>query len=284
MTDTKRRRKASSKRAASAGLVNAIPKIDLDVTKLPSRGVPYPKGAQVSYRTYTFGEIRKASTSSVSTKAALKLALSGTTASFGARNLTLMDALYIGILRKVSSLNSMKFEVPFVCTKCKSQSKGIFTHENIEFKDLSDEVTQLPLVTEINGRELHFGCMTAGDYLSLANGTYDAILKEGKIDRVASLAITIRNMNFAEAYEFLYGITDLDDVEVLTEVDKLLSHSLKPLAVACLNKIDGEQCGGINHVKLEGREVLLTPFRESEGSARARIRFGTAPKPESVPD
>lgn len=277
----KRRRKAAGK---SQVPISSIPRIDVNVEKLPSRGIPYPKGTQISYRTYTFGEIRRASTSSVSTHGALKLALSGINCSIGNKNLTLMDALYIGILRKLSSLNSLKFEVPFVCRKCKSQSKGLFTENDLEFYDLSSDVTALPLVCDVNDRELTMSPMTAGDYLTLRSGVYDSIFKEGKVDRVASQAITVRNMQFAEAYQFLYELSNPDDVEVLTEVDKLLVHELKPLKVSCMNKVDGETCGGINHVKLEGREVLLNPFRESEGSARARIRFGATQQPKPVSD
>lgn len=260
----------------------SIPEIELEVTSLPSRGLTYPKGAKLKYRTYTFGEIRKASTSTLRMESSIQLALDGVTASFNTKDLTLMDCLYIGILRKVSSLNGMQFEVPFQCTKCNEVAKNHFSQNDISFRDIPEEVTELPIVTTISGQELHFSPMTVGDYLTLKSGTHDGILKEGKVDRVSTQAISIKNMSFHKSYELLYSVTDLEEIEILTEVDKLLLHDIKPLNGVCNNKVEGKVCGEHNNIKLEGREALLTPFRSSEGSTRTRIRFGTTPKSESV--
>ena len=126
-----------------------IPDIEIDVSKLPSRGLSYPKNAKVKYRTYMHGEIRKASTSTLGIENSLKNAIDGIDASFGVNNLTLMDAIYISILRKVSTLNSMKFEVPFMCSKCSSMGKGRFSHTDIEFNDVNKDVESLPLYVTI---------------------------------------------------------------------------------------------------------------------------------------
>lgn len=261
-----------------------IPEVELDISKFPSRGICYPTGAKLKYRTYTFGEIRKVSSSNSGTLESIKLTLSGITADFNTNDLTLMDCLYVGILRKLSTLNTIKFEVPYICTKCKESSKGYFTQDDIEFRDLSDDITGLPLVCNVNKKDLHFSPMTVGDYLKLLSGTYDSVYKEGKVDRVAAQAITVKNMEFKEAYEFLYGLTNPEDVEVLTEIDKLLLHDIKPLKASCTNQIEGKTCMGENSIKLEGREALISPFRKSEKSVRNRIRFGITPKSESVPD
>ena len=261
-----------------------IPEIELDVTKLPSRGLSYPTGAKVKYRTYMFGEIRKASTSTVGIEASLKLAMKGITASFGVKNLTIMDGLYIGILRKISSLNGLQFEVPYVCATCGKTDKGKFTQNDIKFNDIPDEVTELPICCEIDGKELQFKPMTVGDYLTMKAGTYDSIFRDEKLDKVAAHAICIKNMNFKEAYDLLYDLADTEDMEVITEIDKLLAHDIKPLDAICKNEIDGKVCGGKNSLKLEGREALISPFRNAEGATGTRIRFGVTSESEPTSD
>ena len=81
-------------------------------------------------------------------------AISGIEASFGNDNLTLQDAIYISIMRKISTLNSIKFEVPFICTKCAEPDKKLFTEKDIEFDDISEEIESLPLTITIQEKEL----------------------------------------------------------------------------------------------------------------------------------
>jgi len=261
-----------------------IPEIELDVTKLPSRGLSYPTGTKIKYRTYTFGEVRKISTSNMSIESSLKMAIEGIETDFGAKNLTLMDALYIGILRKISSLTEMKFEVPYMCTKCKKAAKGVFNHNDITFRDIDKDVSSLPIYIDLGGKELAFSPMTVSDYFELTSGKHDDVFKDSKIDRVAVQAISIKNMSFKAAYEMLYKVNTPEDIELITEVDRLLLHDIENLKTTCRNNVEGKTCGGENSIKLEGREALISPFRSSEGTVRNRIRFSSTPKPQSISD
>ena len=253
-----------------------IPNIDINVEELPSRGLAYPKGAKVSYRTYMFGEIRQVSTSTVGVENSLKIAMEGIDADFGTENLTLQDGIYLAILRKISSLNSDKFEVPYICSKCGETSKGVFNHKHIEFNDISTEVESLPLFIDLKGKEVQISPMTIKDFMTLKSGAYDGIFKDGKIDRAATQAVTVKNMNFADAYNFLYEIKDPDDIDLITDIDKMLYHNVKRLSAVCKQEIKGKVCGTENFIKLEGQEALFSPFRKSKRTTGTRIRFRSA--------
>jgi hypothetical protein len=206
----------------------------------------------------------------------VKTALSGIeTSGFDKHFLTLFDVLYIGVMRKVSSMSDLKFEMPFVCRSCNNTSRALFTHKDIEFRDMDEMVTSLPLKTEIKGREVHFSPMTVKDFLALHGGRYSKYLKKGHVDKLAVHSLMIRNMEFEEAYRFLDDIKHPDDIEMLQDVDKILLHDLMPLKTKCGEEIEpGEICGVENSLKLEGREALLQPFRGRAESRRAKIRFG----------
>lgn len=271
-----RRRKSAEEKPVEETKHAFLPEITLDISKLPSRGVPYPKDAKLKYRTYSFGEVQKSSISNMTALETVKTALSGIeTSGFDKHLLTLFDILYIGVLRKVSSMSDLKFEMPYVCRTCNKTTKSIFTHNDIEFKDMESIVTELPLIVEINNREVHFSPMTVKDFMALHGGRYSKYLKDGHVDKLAVHTLMIRNMEFADAYKFLEGINDPEDIEMLQEVDKILLHDLKPLKAKCTEKDDsGEVCGSENSLKLEGREALLQPFRGRAESRRAKIRFG----------
>lgn len=266
-----------------------LPEMEIDIETLPSRGVPYPKGSKLSYKTYSFGEVKKASVSNMGMVPSLKLAISGVTADgFDPRQLTVIDALYIGLLRKVSSMGGLEFEIPYACHACGSPSKARFSHSDITFRDLSDEVTELPITAEIAGVDYKFTCMTVKQFLELHSGRYDKVFKEGKIDRVAVYASMITNVPFAQAYDALYDNRDPLDIEVLNEIDKLLVHDIKALKTTCkaesTEEGNSKTCDTVNLVKLEGREALLLPFRKGEKTARNRIRLGSTSESECVSD
>jgi len=261
-----------------------LPEIEVDPKKLPSRGLAYPPSAKISYRTYSHGEIRVVSTSTVGIDNSLKNALSGITTSFGNDSLTLQDAVYISIMRKISTLNTMKFEVPFACSKCSEPDKKLFSEKDIEFEDISNEIESLPLEIEIQGKTLSISPMTVREFRDLKNGKYNAIIVGGEIDKVSAQAVMVKNLPFKESYELLYGVKDPEDMDLLDYLDKALYHDMKPLKATCRNEIKGVKCNTTNYIKLGGRDALISPFRESEGTPRARIRFKSASKPESSTD
>jgi hypothetical protein len=261
-----------------------LPEIELDAAQLPSRGLAYPEGSKVYYRTYMHGEIRGVSTSTVGIENSIKTAMSGIRTSIGVRSLTLQDGIYIAILRKVSTMSGMKFEIPFMCTACDQKTNGVFTHTDIEFEDIDEQVETLPLYADMSGKEVEISPMTIGDYLDLKEGKYSSIIKGGIVDKAASQAIMIRNMDFSEAYKLVYELSDANDIAMVTELDKLLFHSVKDLKGICRSEVNGSKCGHVNMVKLGGMEALISPFRESKGITGTGIRFRPSPKPESTTD
>ena len=258
----------------------AIPYVELEITRLPSRGVPYPKGAWVKYRTYSWGEVRKSSGSTSGVLEAVKTSLTGIMTSFDKNQLTVADALYLGIARKISTFSGLQIEVPYVCRGCGAAQKGVFTEKDITFRDLPAEVTELPAVVDIGGKTLEFAPMTVKQYLELNEGRWDKVTGGGPIDEVAIQSCWVKNMDFPEAYAHVAGLKKVEDFELMTEIDRLMRHDMERLKFTCKAKLkDGKDCLTVTPVRLEGREALLRPFRERKTSVSGRVRFGKRTEP-----
>ena len=259
--------------------------IEILPSKLPSRGLAYPLDAKISYLTYTFGEVKSASISNLNILSALERTLKGVKASFDVKKLTLLDALYIGVLRKTSSMGELRMSMPYACTECGKVSKAHFTHIDIDFQDIVEDVTALPIVAKLGGKECEFWPMTVGDYLDLNNGTFEKIIN-GKVNKTSMYAIMVKNMTFEESYKHIYNLKDVNDMMLLEDIDKALLHDIKPLKAKCTNIVKvkdvEKECGTENLVKIEGREALIMPFREGERTIRDRVRFGPTPKSEPL--
>lgn len=247
-----------------------VPEFEISVKQLPSRGLPYPKGSKVWYKTYSWGEIREASISRKGQTEAIKDILIGIRADFPATELTYSDFLYLALARKISTFSGMQVTVPYICSnkKCQKENKGTFTERDIEFNDLSEEVTELPARVTFGDKELEFSPMTVGQYLEISGGKYNETLKTGKMDSIAIQASWIKNLDFKAAYEFVYKLSKPEDFEVITEIDKLLFHKIKPQTFKC------PDCGTETSVMLEGRQALIAPFRTGEKPKNSRIQFG----------
>jgi len=249
-----------------------LPTINLATTKaLPSKFILYPKDASIKYRPYSFGEIKSISQSKMTITEQLEKVLSGVECNFDKKRLTLSDLLYLGLLRKISTLGTTKFIINYVCGECRSQIRRTISSDDLEFKDL--EIPDFPVIADLSIGEYHFNPLTVEDFYRLH--------ELGKSqDTIAALAMQCSNKSFEEAYKAFYNCTNMNDAQLLNEVDKVLDHGLKPITVKCTNSADGKTCGCSheNVIALDGdggkSELILTPFRESEGSSRNRIRFG----------
>lgn len=256
---------------------NNLPYIEVDVTTLPSRGLSYPKGSKLKYRTYTFGEVKSATISNLSIISSVENTLKGIDtmgSPLDKNDLTIPDTIYLGILRKVSSTRGSSYQVPYICDGCGKENKANFSEKSVEFSDVPAEVKKLPIVAEVAGKSIEFGQVTIKDFLLLEKGRWNKEIVGGKPDRVAIHALMIKNMDFKEAYDFLYNLKDEDDIAVVEEVDKLLMHDMKPIKSVCsLADEDGVVCDTKNEIRLEGREALIRPFRDGKPSVRSRIRL-----------
>ena len=253
-----------------------MPWIELRVENLPSRGVGYPKGSVIKYRPYTHGEMRQFSIQTASPAQSIEMAVSGLDVQgFDKMKLSILDAFYIGLLRKVSTMSGLQVQVPYVCEGCGKLNEKIFTNADIEFEDLSSEVSSLPLIADLGGQEVHFNLLSVKDFLDLERGRYNKDIPGGKPNALAVEALMVENLSFDKAYNLLYNLTNEEDIEVLEEVDQLLKHDIKPLKARCTQADEDKKvCNHLNLVKLEGREALIRPFRGGDRNTRARIRFG----------
>jgi hypothetical protein len=257
-----------------------IPSIKLSVSRLPSGGKTYPKNVQISYRGYLFGELQEINGSKGRPLLdTMKDAMSGvTTLGMDTTALTLPDAVYLGILRRMSTTGASEFEIKYVCRndKCRELNTHTFSQQNISFNDLAIDGVGVKIELT-NGKTYELSPLTFGDFIRLANGIPGSKVKGELIkNKTATLAIMCRNMPFDEVYNDFYTITHPEDIEAIREVNELLHHDLKPLDAIC------KKCGHANKVVLEGRDSLITPFRGGGSSDRKRVHIIKRTEPQSL--
>jgi hypothetical protein len=252
------------------------PFITISPDKLPSRGIPYPEDATVKYRPYVYGEVKRISQEK-GMENYLEFALGGIETSFPTNDLTIGDALYLGLLRKISTLGATKYTIPWKCPKCGHRNIYQFQSDQIEFKDLSEDVENFPIEVDFtlqDGSEktIEFSPVTVGDYIALK-----------KIDKVDNelyyTAAQVRNLPFEEALKFLDALPVSEGV-TLEAVDQLLYHEVKQLTLTCANTVGALKCEHQVPYEIDRGESLLIPFRESQGNVRDKIRTRKTPEPK----
>lgn len=255
-----------------------MPVMVIDVTDLPSRGLGYPDGHKFTYRSYTFGEVKQISASNdVELPQLIESVMSGISSDgFDKYNMSFVDMLYIGLLRRVSSQGHLKYQLPYECEACNQVSTAIFGSEDIDFQEIKEEVTSLPIAVNLGGEDFHMTYPTVRNMLDVKNAN------KGKKRRGNSAleitASTVVNMPFSDALAKLSALSDPEDMEVLTEVDSLLFHDIKAIKSVCKKQVEGENglqqpCNHTNYVSIEGKELLIRPFRDGERPDRNKIRF-----------
>lgn len=262
---------------------NYLPTIN--VNDLPSKFKPYPKGVEISYTPYTFGELKKFSQSKLSVKQRYEFILEGVTVSgMPKEKLTFSDFLFLALLRKLSSVGVGEISIKYPCNKCGFENSNNIKLDTLDFNDI--EAPELPAYLTINGNDMEFSPLTVEDFFML--------FKEGKDkDSVAITAVQCRSHQFRAAYDIIYKANP-EDSDLLNELDKMFAHSLKSLKFKCQNKeapvtevLDGVEieklvhCDYENIVELEDPGLIIQPFRGDGGTAKNRIQFGSKLKAES---
>jgi len=253
-----------------------LPRVNPTLSKFPSRSLAYAPGAEMQYRPYTFGEVKRLNqTKSLSTKQKFKEILKGVECNFHDMDITVGDALYVALLRKISTLGSTKVILKYKCGKCQKVGSHQMNTQDLEFDDMlkgySDDEAELPIVAEFSWGETSFMPCTLQDY-------YLLIDQDKENDEIALMAVQ-SDMEFHEAYEKFDKITDFEDARILDEVDKLLYHALTPVKFKCRNKLsDDSLCENTITIELDGGQALVLPFREREVNVKGRIRFGKKTK------
>lgn len=255
-----------------------MPIMVINVNELPSRGLGYPEGHKFSYRSYTFGEVKQVSASNdVELPQIIESVMGGITSeNFDKYNMSFVDMLYIGLLRRISSQGHLKYQLPYECEKCGQVSTVVFGSEDIDFSEIKAEVLSLPMSVNLGGDEFEFSYPTVRNMLDVRKNH-----KEKKLKGNVSLEITaatVVNMKFSDALAKLSALTDPDDMEVLSEIDSLLFHDIKAIKAICKKTVEGEgleatTCNHTNYVSIEGKELLIRPFRDGERPDRNKIRF-----------
>lgn len=257
-----------------------IPTIKIDLNALPSRGVVYPKHATIEYRGYLFGELQEINGSKGRTFVdTMKDAMAGiTTTGMRVEDITLPDAVYLGILRRMSSCGTSEFEIKYSCRvgNCAEVNTHIFSQNNISFNDL--EIDGLGVSFELsNEKKYELAPMTYGDFLQLAYGVRGSTLKGDLLkNKTAILAIMCKNHKFDSVYHDFYNLSNQDDIDTIKEANEALHHDLKPLDATC------KKCGFKNKVVLEGRDSLIKPFRSGGSADRKRIHIIKRVEPKSL--
>lgn len=238
---------------------NFLPDVNLTVKDLPSRSLPYPPAAEIKYRPYVFGEIKKISQSKMSERDVFDMVLSGVECKgFDKYDLTVQDTIYIGLLRRMSTFGERGVQVTWNC-KCGSENSLPLDMMGLEFNDM--EAEKLPVSIDINNVELKFMPLTVSKMFEMLGDNNE------NADEVDFLAKCVSNIDTEKAKQIIYNC-DAQDVDVLREVDRQLNHELKPLDIKC------QKCKFESTLALDGGQGLLMPFRESKESVRRRIRFG----------
>lgn len=242
-----------------------MPQIKVMAVDLPSKGIAYPEGAWITHRPYMFGEVKQISQSKLTDESSYDYILEGVEASFDKYELTVPDALYVGLLRKISTLGTSEIIARYDnCGKCGKAGHIVFKTTDIEFEDMN--IPKLPIVVDMAMGEVHFSPMTVRQYLKM--------LKGKEQDEVALYAVQAINLNYKEAYQAFFQASP-EDAQTLLEVDKLLFHSIKPLTKKCGNLIAADNiCGNPIKIELDGGQALLLPFRRDQGATKTKIRFG----------
>lgn len=239
-----------------------LSEIGIDPSTLPSRGIPYPQNSSIRYRPYTFGEIKKFSDSkNLTRKQSMDLILSGITTDFDVHDLTLNDTLYLGLLRKISTLGDRPLTAEYSCGVCGHKGQHTFELSQIEFHDLKAEA--LPAECDLSRLpNVQFMPLTVKAFIAMEGRT-------GLDPDLAAIAASCISHPFEEVYEAL-SLGSLDDVELLSLIDTYLEHHVKPVVIHC----SACKKGKIS-LEVDGGDTIFMPFRKSQEPAANRIRFGS---------
>ncbi len=255
---------------------------------LPSLGKPskYKKGYNITYRPYSFGEIKKFGQSTgLSVYDRLMMLTKGVEVSFGSPlDLTLQDFLYICFLRKLSTMGSSQFMLDVTCPHCEKKQTKTLQFDDIVFDEIS--APALPAVVSINGKALHIEPLTLGNYFTAFKEGFvekppmkhpdgsimldsDGNPLRDPDDEVALMALQVINMDFEDAYQVVDNAVG-NESYILQSLDNYFFHGVKPHRTICNNK----ECGGEMSVSIDAKDTLIYPFRERKDFIRDSIQFG----------
>ena len=244
---------------------SVIDRATTQVDALPSKFLPYPKGAKVYYRPYTYKDLDDFNDSSLDMAQRLMFILNGVkTVGMEPLDLTLGDFLFIALYRRISSLGTHTFQIKITRDNGAFKTSKAFSFDDIQFDEI--KAPALPIVANIGGNELHFMPLTIGRFIEVLQKD---ILPGSKDYERAIMAAQVINIDYDSAYSIINNAFG-QDLVVLNQVDQFLLHTVMPLDVSYV--YNGEVVK--ERVPLDNPLTLIYPFCRPEDTTGNPIRFG----------
>lgn len=241
----------------------------LIVDVLPSKFLPYDIN-KLEVRSFTLGELKYLGSGDLSDESLVEV-FKNCIINYDIYKLSWSDFLFLATHISLFTIPSQKWTLRnLYChnEECGKLIDKTLTKETfLEFEDLG--FSDYPINAKINGYDLEFGVLTVQSHLNFIKNPPK--LSDHLIS-IYSLAGMVINKSIEEAFKILESTNDPIEIEMLTKIDKLLYHDVKPIKLTCDNcKKEYEYTVGL--------EVsTLSPFRENEKSIDSRITFGKKSK------
>ena len=259
------------------------------VTQLPSNFLSYPKDVEVYFKPLTTGEIERLNESELS----LSLKIESDMNSIFVRGmdkyqLTKDDYAYIALMRKLYSQDEVLGILTYRCEECQGINKVEFNLKDLEFT--FPEVEKAPAVIKIGDYWLQIGFMTVAGMLELdklqdtkalqASDSYAMMVQ--KVGKGETLETVVwEEKSFEERVAIIESAWG-EEIEVLSTVDTMLYHGLKPIEFVCtatpvkmVNEagevVEAKEC---NHRQMEDLGdifALIFPKRRTRNYLRSKI-------------
>jgi len=211
----------------------------LSGSDLPSSGLFYPANFEISYRLFSFGELKFLSPKVLdeknvrTVKEYIDMCLKGIHFShdFNPYDLCWYDFIYISILRKFPSLAKNlddPYDIATKCPHCAASNISALDLDSLEFNSLE---TVEKLSVEYNGEILKFKPMTIGKYFDLIELSNSISNVDMDIAYLAGSLIS--DLSIKDAYTKLYEIQDRKVIEALFKLDPILNLGLMPHVIQC---------------------------------------------------
>ena len=203
----------------------------MKITELPSGMKSYPEGISFDIRKYTVGELKDLAEDTYTRREMYDFILAGVKPSMpmDLYDLSLYDANFFGIQRRVITLGQNSFRFVNYCQKCKKEVLDKVRTDQIEFYDM--DAPELPVnVKLVDGTEISFGILTLKNFLDLVDrheGRRDSIKWENL------MACQCVSHSYEDALKILRENAGIEDLPVLEKVDLILYHGIMPITVHC---------------------------------------------------
>lgn len=203
----------------------------MKITELPSGMKTYPEGISFDIRKYTIGELKSLADEDFTRREMYDFILDGVKPSIPMNlyDLSLYDANFFGIQRRVITFGQNSFRFRNYCPKCRKMVLDKVQVDQIEFYDM--DAPQLPVNVKLeDGTEMSFSILKLGKFLDLLDRL------EGKREDVnweRLMACQCVSHTYDEALKLLRENASIMDLPVLEKVDLILYHGIKQIQVEC---------------------------------------------------